>query len=238
MIDFGICCVAFGDEHIDEFNLLSQSLYNINPDIHIYVYTNNGSKIIDKRVYVTESNLKWNFNLKKESIKIALSKHDTILFMDTDMYVKKDLNFDILNDFIDDGLYLTRIPHKIFKYKEGETISIHNMIHKTKYGEYIKTLVNDYNDLVFTEEQFFILKLSNQDKKDKFYEIWDIIYQNTKDLNSHKDSIFEEGLNIYLACVLSDTTLHGIKTSMKILYNYFVHYGNDFKKIEKTIKII
>lgn len=238
MIDFAICCVAFGDEHIDEFNQLTESLYNVKSDLNIYIYTDNGERINDSRVNVIESDLKWNFNLKKEPIKVALLKHDTILFMDTDMYVKKDLNFNILNDFTEDGLYLTRTPHKIFKYKEGETISIHNMLHKTKYGNYVKTLVNEYGDLAFTEEQFFILKISNKEKKNDFYNVWDMIYENTKDLDCHKDSIFEEGLNIYLSCILSNTTLHEIKTSMKILYNNFVHYGNDFKKIEKTITII
>ena len=226
MMNFAICCVAFGDEHIIEFNTLVDSLLSIDSNLVIYVSTNN-MELIHPKVNAIYSDAKWNFNLKKESIKEAFKYFDTILFMDTDMFVKRDVDFSIINNFKNDGMYLTRIPHTIFKYKEGEIISIYNMMKNTQYGKYIKTIVDKTDDLAFTEEQFFVLKLSNPKQKEEFYNVWDMIYKETLHLNCHPNHIFEEGLNIFLSCKIPNIPIYSAVDDMNRLYSSFHHMNFD-----------
>ena len=237
MINFAICCVAFGDEHINEFNKLSNVLLNLNPELNIYVCTNDASKITNKSVNTIESNAKWNFNLKKESIREAFNKFDTILFMDTDMHVRKDVDFSLLNRLEENRMYLIRKPHTIFKYKEGEQISIYGMMQNTQYGKYIQSIVNPNRKLAFVEEQFFVLKLSNIEQRESFYNVWDMIYRDTINLNCHPNHIFEEGLNIFLSCLLSNIPINYTNPDILRLYGSFTHLNFD-KNISETITLI
>jgi hypothetical protein len=71
------------------------------------VCTNNKSKIENKNINIVETNKKFNYNLKKESIKIALKSFDNILY---DIFSIFDIRQTIINN-------LLRILEKCKKHK-------------------------------------------------------------------------------------------------------------------------
>lgn len=82
---FGLCFLAYGDEHITEFNNLENNLNNY----PTFVLTNNRSLISSTTSNIIETTEEFNFNLKRYAVNSAFQKYDTIVLLDTDVDIKK-----------------------------------------------------------------------------------------------------------------------------------------------------
>jgi hypothetical protein len=232
-MNFAICFLAYGDEHIDEFNLICKELLNINSNLNIFVCTNDVSKIKNKKINIIETKEKFNYNLKKEAIKCALKKFNTIVCMDTDMVLRKNINFEAI-DNLDDGLYITTSPFKNFKYKK-KLISINKILNDTEYGNSLKVYANT-NDLYSIDEQIFILKINDLNKKNAFINHWDYIFNNFQSNDFNQYGMYE-GLNIFTAAKLSDIVIGVSTLNLNIFFDSFSHCGWEVKKINKKMLI-
>lgn len=225
MNNLSFCFLAYGDEHIKEFNHISKLLLTFGD---IFVCTDNRSKIIEN-VNITETSESFNYNLKRKSIEQALKKFDTILVMDTDYHlIDENINFSVFNDLLD-GLYITWIDDKVdFMGEKISTCDINN-----KYFTKLDKLNISNNKLFFIDECVFLLKISDKNKKIKFIENWNYIFNETKDIqpnNGNNGAI--EGLIIYLSCLLSNINIYKVSDykSLDKLFNNFYHYSKEMNK--------
>lgn len=234
MNDFAICFLAYNDEHIDEFNHISKSLL---PFKNIFVCTNRINKIVEN-VNIIETTESFNYNLKRKSIEFALKKFDIILVMDTDYIVDKNIKFSVFNDIVD-GLYITWINDTVDFM--GKKISVCDTTNE--YFNKLHKLNTTNKNLFFIDECIFLLKITDENKKIKFIESWNYIFNETEDVqpnNGNNGAI--EGLIIYLSCLLSDINIYKVYDYKKLdnLFNNFYHYfkENNKEKIYNTNKTL
>ena len=71
------CFLAYGEEHINEFNIVAKSLLQINPKYRIIVGTDSPEQIIKGIYRVIEIKEPFNYNLKRIVIEGALKEFDT-----------------------------------------------------------------------------------------------------------------------------------------------------------------
>ena len=67
MKEFALCFLAYGDEHIDEFNDVSKKILSTHPLSNIFVLTDDKSKIHNQSINIFETQEEFNFNLKPVS---------------------------------------------------------------------------------------------------------------------------------------------------------------------------
>lgn len=225
MTKIAFCFLAVGNEHINEFNYISNKLSKFG---EIFVCTDDESKI-NKNFNIIKNNDAFNYNLKRKSIDNALKTHDTIIAMDTDYYLINDnLNFSSI-DQLSDGMYVVWIDNSVFFMKDIITIE------NTK-SEYVKKLIelNDTNkDLFFIDECIFLLKISDKEKKNNFINNWNKIFLETEHIQpNNKNNGAMEGLIIYLSCLKSGIDVYETKKFelLQKQLNNFYHYSKENNK--------
>ena len=228
MKNFAICSLAYGDEHINEFNLLCKSLLSIDNSLVIYVCTDDKTKIENQSINIVETVESFNYNLKRVSIETAFEKYDTILFLDTDMFVNKSVDFSAIDKIDRDGFHTSSTPYTVFTHQD-ERISVLRLLRDTDYGRIIRKLNNDSEDLTFLDEQLFIIKITDKEKRKQFIDNWENIFQKTKHYHI-KDKVYQnsgiyEGLIISLACRLANVDIIHKYEILNIFYNAFSHFG-------------
>ena len=65
MKEFALCFLAYGDEHIKEFNKVCNKILVSHPLSNIFVLTNDKSKIDNHTINIFEKQEDFNFNLKR-----------------------------------------------------------------------------------------------------------------------------------------------------------------------------
>ena len=88
MKEFALCFLAYGDEHIKEFNKVCNKILVSHPLSNIFVLTNDKSKIDNHSINIFEKQEDFNFNLKRYIIAEAFETYDTIIMLDTDIDIK------------------------------------------------------------------------------------------------------------------------------------------------------
>jgi hypothetical protein len=229
-----ISFLAYGDEHIKELNHIIKKLTDFQSKIDFFVTTNDKSKIEYPYVNINETNVEFNYNLKRLSIESALSNNDVVLFLDSDMTTKTNgFEFEFLKD-LENGLYVNWVD-TIDNIRYDEQITLQGFID----GK-IKTFINsDYfirlkemnttkKEVFFIRESFFIIKLNNKQKKE-FIKNWDSIVKhiNFNELSNNKTGIME-GMIIYLTCLLSGINVFEISKikSLNKMFHDFNHIGD------------
>jgi hypothetical protein len=224
-MSIGICSIAFGKEHVDECkNLIKQ----VSSDF--YVLTDDDTLIADN---VIVDKTTFNFNKKRIPISEAFKKHDIVICLDTDVNFKVNINEDLFND-IEDGLYVKWMGG-IELIKEHKLSITQILKSKTPFediNEYGKSLIQcgaNESNICFFDEYMFVLKISNQDTKDRFITNWESIYNKTIDSqpkDRHGDNLNGaiESLIISLACYLSEIKLYF--NELHPLFNGVIHYSS------------
>lgn len=192
MINFALCFLAYGNEHINEFNNLN--IFNLN--LPIFVLTNDKSKIDNISVNVIETHQEFNFNLKRHVVAEAFKQYDTIILMDTDVNIT---SFSFLSEVNTDRVWVKWIAPKLTH--KGNRLNIHN-------NEYCVELskLNKHNlPIQFIPEFCVIIKIEDIDKRFKFIERWDEIHNLIKQFEP-TDRHYNlngaiEGCIIYLTCM-------------------------------------
>ena len=228
-----ISFLAYGEEHIEELKNILKDLGTHKTKFDFFITTNEKSNFC---LYnVTETDLPFNYNLKRFPIKNALLNYDSVLFIDTDHTFKKD-NLDLnFIDELEDGIYVNWVD-TIDGIKYDERIKLNDFLNgkiKTEINiEYFNRL-NDLNynkkDIFFIRESFFLIKIKDKDIKDNFINNWNKIVGDIEfnTLTNNQNGIME-GLIIYLTSINSSLKINEIKNNKKLLKFFigFNHFGD------------
>lgn len=220
-MDIALCFLAYGDEHITEFNNLGNYL----SDYPTFVLTNDKTKIKNKSINVIETTEDFNFNLKRYSVQEAFKNYDTVVLLDTDV----DMNsFSITSEIELDGVYVKwvdpKLTHKGFRMD-------------TKNNEYLIELskLNKHSlPIQFIPEFCIAIKISDYTKRIKFIERWSQIHNLIKKFEPtdrhHNLNGAVEGCIIYLTSM--DLNIPIIPYLDKI---NLTHYGSHFKTNKRLL---
>ena len=141
------CCVFFQKKYIDMFYLLLESILiygNLNENTEICIYTNTEFMDIIKQSHLFNENIIFEINDNYNNIDLAcksrldlfelksISKYEKILYLDTDIIIKNDIN-NVFNVCKEDVLYVL---------EEGMIDSDTDYWGKILFGNEI----NNYND--------------------------------------------------------------------------------------------
>lgn len=225
MGNFGLCFLAYGDEHIDEFNVVSNELLSTNPNLNIFVVTDNKSKI-NANVNIVECSEEFNFNLKRLAISEAFKQFDTIIMLDTDVKVLNK-SFSFMSEIEMDGMYVKWIDNQLTH--KSDRLNIHN----NEYCIELNKLNNTKLQIQFIPEYCVVIKIEDPIKRVQFIDRWGEIHNKIKDFeptDRHYDlNGAIEGCIMYLACLNLDIP---VKQSNN-LFNSITHYGST--KIENKL---
>jgi len=189
---YGITFLAFGEEHINEFNTTVRCLFDFDNHLDIFVITDNQELIENKDIHIREINEPFNYNLKRKSIEFAFEYHNVVLFLDTDILFRGKPDFDYITT-LEEGMYVRWISENT-KYKDEE-ITIQDVL-ETEYGK----AIND-KDIKFINEFLMVLRIDNIDRRKLFTQTWDNLNNitlKTQPNNGYDGSL--EGLIIYAVC--------------------------------------
>jgi hypothetical protein len=223
-MNYALCFLAYGDEHIVEFNTISKQILLSNPKVHIFVLTDDKSKIDNSSITIIETQEEFNFNLKRYIIEEALKEYDTIVLLDTDIKILNN-SFSFLSEITDDGIYVKWIDNRLTH--NGVRLDVNNNSYLIELTKFNKTKL----PIRFIPEYCVILRLSDLDTKTKFIENWNHIYTNTIDIQP-KDRHYGlhgaiEGCIMYVSCLNSNIPI--IHSNNK-LFDSITHYAStDFK---------
>lgn len=228
MKNYGITFLAFGEEHINEFNTTVQNLLELDASLDIFVVTDNQSLIENKNIHIREIVEIFNYNLKRKSFEFAFEYHNIVVFMDTDVVINKHIDLDYI-EFIEEGMEV-RWKSDRTNYM-GIEITV-NEISQTEYGK----AIND-NNLEFINEFIMILRIDKVEERKKFIDYWDNLNQKTlnhQPYNGQRGAL--EGLIIYSVC---NKIGLGVRKIRNDFFNNIYNVGtlNQYRKtkVNKTI---
>jgi hypothetical protein len=220
MINFALCFLAYGDEHITELNSIGNTLSNY----PTFVLTDDKTKIKNKSINVIETTEDFNFNLKRYSVKEAFRNYDTIVMLDTDVNIQS-LSF--VSEIKSDGMYVEwvdpKLTHKGFRMDN-------------KNNEYLielSKLNNHKLPIQFIPEFCVVIKISDIDKRMQFVERWGEVHNSVKQFEP-TDRHYNlngaiEGCIMYLTCMDLDIPIIPYSNKLQI-----IHYTS-YSKIDKKI---
>jgi hypothetical protein len=192
MKKYGITFLAFGEEHIKEFNNSVKCLFDLDNHLDIFVITDNEFLIENKNVHIKEVKEPFNYNLKRKCFEFAFQYHNIVVFMDTDILISGNVNLDEFGE-INEGMYV-RYVSDTANYI-GNEITISNIM-KTDYGK----LIGD-SDIKFINEFLMVLRIDDTKKRNLFVKGWDELNEltlNHQPNNGEQGSL--EGLIVYAVC--------------------------------------
>lgn len=190
--NYGLTFLAFGQEHIEEFNTTVKCLFDLDNHLDIFVITDDETLIENKNIHIREIKEPFNYNLKRKSFEFAFEHHNIVTFMDTDVVFNSKLDLDYIGT-VDEGMYVRWLGEEIEYINQKMTI---NDILKTEYGK----LLEDDN-IKFINEFLMILRIDNPEKRNSFIKTWDDLNHKTLSCqpnNGQNGSL--EGLIVYTIC--------------------------------------
>jgi len=220
MINFALCFLAYGNEHITELNSLGNTLSNY----PTFVLTDDKTKIKNESINVIETTEDFNFNLKRYSVREAFKNYDTIVMLDTDVNIQS-LSF--VSEIKSDGMYVEwvdpKLTHKGFRMDN-------------KNNEYLielSKLNNHKLPIQFIPEFCVVIKISDIDKRMQFVERWGEVHNSVKQFEP-TDRHYNlngavEGCIMYLTCMDLDIPIIPYSDKLQI-----IHYTS-YSKIDKKI---
>lgn len=226
---FGICFLAYGEEHIEEFNIVAESLLELNKDFKIFVGTDKPDSIPINVYKIIEIKEEFNFNLKRIIIEEALKEFDTIIFLDTDIFIRNGIDFSVVKNLQDNTIYADEIV-SMDKLKD-----VYGSLDYMK--EYLDILIPMIDTPLFLiHEGLFILKTTD-DTKDNFLRIWKEIDLQTRPYQKMAYGVLGamEGLIIYISLIKANITIELAKGDIRNLYSHIAHFGSRNRKLIKTI---
>ena len=232
-MDFAICFLAYGEEHINEFNIVAQSLLDLHQSLKIYVGTNT-PELIKPCIYKTITlGDEFNYNLKREILEYALRDFNTVMLLDTDVFIKGGIDFSAVKD----------LPDKNILFYD-ELVDLEEL--KDVYGslEYMKDYLDilelvHNDDLKLVHEGLFTVKLIDQEVKVKFLETWRRLDLVTRPYQkkAYDQPGAMEGILLYISLIRAGIQIEDATSilELKKLYSHIAHFGSRGRKLVKTL---
>lgn len=225
MNNFGLCFLAYGDDHIQEFNVLSTDLLMTNKELDIYVVTNDKSKIRNQNINIVETSEEFNFNLKRLAIAEAFKKHNTIVLLDTDLKILNK-SFSFLSNINNDGMYVKWVDKELTH--KTNRLNIRN----NDYCVELSKLNLSNHQIQFIPEYCIFIKISDTNKQKDFIDYWEEYHKKIKHIepkDRHNDlDGAVEGCIMYLTCLNLNIPIISGKNE---LFTPITHYGSEQFKI-------
>jgi hypothetical protein len=226
---FCFCFLAYGEEHIKEFNIVAASLLELNPNFKIIVGTDSPTDIIDGVYNVIKITEPFNYNLKRIVIEHSLKEFNTLIFLDTDIFIRYGINFSVL-DNLEDGMYAAEIVG-LDKLRD-----VYGSLEYMK--EYIDELGKIYTDELFLiHEGIFILNLSDTKQKEDFIRYWEEVDTQTRPYHKLAYDLpgAMEGLIIWIAIKKSNIKLKLADGEILKIFKLISHFGRQDCKLQRTL---
>lgn len=223
------CFLAYGEEHINEFNIVAKSLLKLNSEYKIIVGTDCPERLTEgiyKTVKIKES---FNYNLKRVVIEEALKEFDMLMFLDTDIFLRTGIDFSILNK-ISDGMYVAEVVD-LDKLRD-----IYGSLDYMK--EYLDKLRSIYSEELFLiHEGYFVLKLKNKEQKENFVSYWKKIDTQTRPYQRLAYDLpgAMEGIIMWIAAQKSGIRVRLPGTKVRRVFERISHFGKRNRKLERTL---
>lgn len=197
MREFALCFLAFGDEHIQEFNEVCNKILIRHPLSNIFVLTDDKSKIHNNSINIFEKKEDFNFNFKRYIIAEAFKMYDTIIILDTDIDIK---SFEHMNLHINsDGMYVNWIASRLIH--KGKLLNIGH----DEYCNELRKLNNHKYPVQFIPEFCVFLKISDIKTRKEFVERWSYIHNSVSEFEPTDRHLnlngAVEGCIMYSTCI-------------------------------------
>lgn len=228
-MNFAFCFLAHGEEHIEEFNIVAESLLKLNNKFNIFVGTDSPTDITDGVYKIIKIEDEFNFNLKRVIIEEALKEFDTIIFLDTDIFIRNGIDFSVINNLTNNTIYADEIV-SMDKLKDVYG----SLDYMKEYLDILTPIIN--TPLFLIHEGLFILKTTDT-TKDNFLRIWKEIDLQTRSYQKMAYGVLGamEGLIIYISLVKSGIKIVEATGNIRTLYMKIAHFGSRGRKLIKTI---
>ena len=223
------CFLAYGEEHINEFNTVVKMLWKIDSNYKVVVATDSPKDIIEGVYKVVEIKEEFNYNLKRVALAAALKESNTVVFLDTDTFLRTGINFSEL-DNLENGMYA------------AEIVNLDSL--KDVYGsldymkDYLKELTKVYTDELFlVHEGYFVLKIEDKEQKKSFIEYWEDIDKQTR---PHQRLAYDlpgamEGIIMWIALQKAKIDVKLTDERVAKVFDRLSHFGKRYCKLERTI---
>jgi hypothetical protein len=217
MKDLALCFLAYGEEHIQEFNKLCYNLIRFDNVPHIFVLTDDKSKVDNLPVTVLETHEEFNFNLKRHVIEEAFKLYDTIILLDTDIEIK---SLQFMSTIDEDGMYVKWVDPKLtHKGIRLDTKNNDYLIELNKLNKHILPVQ-------FIPEYCVVIKISDVQKRINFIKHWTNIHKLIKQFEP-TDRHYNlngaiEGCIMYLSCLNVNIPI----ISNEKLFESITHYAS------------
>jgi len=234
-MNYGICFLAYGKEHINEFNAAADSLLRLNKDFKIFVATDNPDNIIKGVYSITKIEESFNFNLKRVVIESALKEVDSILFLDTDVYVNKDTNFSIIDTIINNTNESTIYAAEVVDLDKLRDV-YGSLDYMKDYLDILTPMID--TPLLLVHEGIFVLKITNKIQKNNFLNLWKELDLQTRPYQKLAYNLLGamEGIIMYISLVKSNIKIElPIDENIKYLYSKIIHFGASGIKLNRTL---
>ena len=226
---FCFCLLAYGEEHINEFNIVAKSLLQISPEYKIIVGTDSPEQIVEGIYKIIKIEEPFNYNLKRVVIEEALKEFNTLMFLDTDIFIRNGIDFSIL-DKVGAGMHV------------AEIVNLDKL--RDVYGslDYMKDYLIELSlihldDLHLVHEGYFILKIEDKEQKESFIKHWKDIDIQTRPYQRLAYDLpgAMEGIIIWIALHRSGikVKLPGVK--VRKVFDRISHFGRRNCKLERTL---
>jgi hypothetical protein len=226
-MNWGIALLAYGKQHIDEFNITAKRIREIDKLVPIWVGTDSPDSIDSELNCITiPINEEFNYNLKRIPITEALKNVDTVWYCDTDIYIRNGIDFSIMDGRLSTGIYPRWIkPESELADITGSFEYIQN------YLESLHSIINQSLHLIL-EENFIIRK---GDGVDEFLSNWKRIDEQTREVQHQQYELngASEGLIIWVSAQLANFPI--CNKPYLDFWNDVIHFGREWQKANKTI---
>ncbi len=223
------CFLAYGDEHINEFNIVAKSLLNLNSEYKIIVGTDCPDRLIEGIYKVVKIEEPFNYNLKRVVIEKALKEFDMLMFLDTDIFLRTGIDFSIL-DKVSDGMYVAEVV-TLDKLKD-----VYGSLDYMK--EYLDELRSIYSEELFlVHEGYFVLKLKSKEQKENFINYWEKVDTQTRPYQRLAYDLpgAMEGIIIWIAAQKSSIRVRLPGAKVRRVFERISHFGKRNRKLERTL---
>ncbi len=216
-MNFALCFLAYGDEHIQEFNNLCYNLLRLDDTLNIFVLTDDKSKIDNLPVTVLETREEFNFNLKRYVIEEAFKHYETVILLDTDIDVK---SFQFMSKINADGMYVKWVDPKLTH--KGIRLDTKNNDYLIELNKLNKHII----PIQFIPEYCVVIKISDIQKRVNFIKQWSNIHKLVKQFEP-TDRHYNlrgaiEGCIMYLSCLNVNIPI----ISDEVLFDSITHYAS------------
>lgn len=212
-----IVFLVYGDEHINEFNRLFKRITYLNPNIKVLVGTDDPNKIIGVHdiIHIEEE---FNYNLKRLVIKEGLKDNDVVLYLDTDIIIRDNIDFTILET----------LPKGIHPFELG-----YANVYLSEYFNELKQIYPNLSNSI-SEHGFVIVKDATTNT---FIDTWELMDNRTKSVQYEHYGMkgAQEGLLMWISANISNTTIHDPNDLIHRLSKDIIHFGKPKQKYNITI---